>query len=134
MADWYLDQVIYSENQLFIAPTESGEYTIVVENEYLCEQESDPVYFGITGLEHLSERLLIYPNPFSETLRIDNRDLSIDRVEVFDNNGKILLEKIDVKHQFIELRLTGSTNGAYLIRIEQEGKIHTRKVLQKRSR
>ena len=119
---------------MYIVPTESGEYTILVENEYLCEQESDAVYFGITGLEDLSERLLIYPNPFSESLRIDNRDLSIDRVEVFDNNGKILSEKVDVKHQFIELRLTGSTNGVYLIRIEQDGKIHTRKVLQKRSK
>jgi hypothetical protein len=46
---------------------------------------------------------------------------------VFDIKGNILVQFFHIKQNFIQLDLSGSYQGVYLIKMQQNGKIITRK-------
>ena len=54
----------------------------------------------------------------------------VDYIKVFDTRGVLMHEYFDVKNRFIDLPLSGSSNGIYLIKIKRGDKILTRKVLE----
>ena len=85
----------------------------------------------ITGLEKLYDAgITIYPNPFIESINISNREGVLNFIQIMDVHGRKINEYYNIKDQFINLPLSGSSNGIYLINISKNGKSFTRKVVK----
>jgi len=82
---------------------------------------------GILGnADNVFTNLVIYPNPASSTLNIDNAENST--IEVYDLLGRIILSKtnISLKEQ---INVSTLNAGTYLIRITNENKVVTDKFI-----
>ena len=83
----------------------------------------------ITGLENMyNAGISIYPNPFKEYIRITNEDGELDFVKVFNIHGVLLQEFSNIKDKFIDLQLSGSSNGIYLMKIKTHKGVVTKKI------
>ncbi|MFM7662098.1 MAG: S8 family peptidase, partial [Bacteroidota bacterium] len=69
---------------------------------------------------------LIYPNPAKDNLNVINLPISIEEVEIIDQNGKVTYNKI--KNNSISLQNLGS--GSFWIRVLINGKIQQQKFIK----
>ncbi len=77
--------------------------------------------------EYDIERLTIYPNPVSNLLQIQANGQNITSVTVFDVMGK---EVITVLDGFQELDFSTMARGLYVLKIETENGITTKKIVK----
>lgn len=129
-ASWFKSGSPLNETGPYYVPASTAFYAISVTNEFNCFSFSEDYNFGITGLEEIGLGFSIYPNPFSEYVRVSNPNGKLDNLRVFDTQGALLFELFDVKQKFIDLHLSGSSNGIYLIKIQKDEKIITRKIIK----
>ena len=73
--------------------------------------------------------LSAYPNPTSGKLRIENAELRIKNVEVFDVYGKLIMT-IKVDGDMAELDLSGNAPGVYFFRVMTEKGMVTKRVIK----
>jgi Leucine-rich repeat (LRR) protein len=78
----------------------------------------------ITGLNNDSESLEFYPNPANEWVMITLEE-TIDKVSVYDLNGRVVMETASPK-----VNLTELDQGTYVIRVKAGGKVHSRSVIK----
>jgi hypothetical protein len=126
-AEWFRNDTPLNVTGAFYVPTAAGSYTINVINEYGCSAASDEFSFEITGIPAIEQGVSVFPNPFSKYLNITKPDGMLDELVVFDIKGNILVQFFHIKQNFIQLDLSGSYQGVYLIKMQQNGKIITRK-------
>lgn len=131
---WFLQGVLMNKTGPYLIPEKSGIYSISVVNEYNCQAFSEDLYFGITGLSDSHADISIFPNPFSEFVRVAHPHENIDFLRIYDFRGRLIGEFFDLKNKFTDLYLTGSHNGIYLIQVSIGGQIITRKVAQNLSK
>lgn len=124
------NQVSLNREGPFYVPEKSDWYSYRVFNEFNCAAESELINYNITALEDLNPEITIYPNPFDQFVRISNPSGKLDFVRVYDAKGVVIEEIFNVKEKFIDLYLSGSSNGIYLLRIGKDQKITTRKLVQ----
>ncbi|MCG8307244.1 MAG: T9SS type A sorting domain-containing protein [Cytophagales bacterium] len=85
----------------------------------------------ITALEELYHAgINIYPNPFVKSINISNDEGKLDFIQVLNIHGEKINEIYNIKNKFIDLHLSGSSDGVYLINISKNGKLFTRKVVK----
>jgi hypothetical protein len=118
-------------NATYIA-TESADYSVRVTNSNGCEGISNTVTHVYLGVSDAPEKqsLKVYPNPTSGELRIENGELKINSVEIYDITGKkIPTPKFStINSQFsIKLDILNLPQGTYLLKINNE----TVKVIKK---
>jgi hypothetical protein len=82
--------------------------------------------------DKLDEELLVYPNPASEFLNIELRGIAESRaasISLYGINGNLLHQ--DKFHGNTRLHLSNLnlTSGVYLVRVQTESKVFTRKIL-----
>ncbi|MDX5584746.1 MAG: aryl-sulfate sulfotransferase [Aureibaculum sp.] len=73
----------------------------------------------------ISTQLDVYPNPTSGSFDI-NTDLPIDKVEIYDVFGKLILTKIKTQNLSIELL----ASGVYFVKIYSDNKMGTKKIIK----
>ena len=73
----------------------------------------------------ISAQLNVYPNPTSGSFDI-NTDLPIDKVEIYDVFGKLILTKIKTQNLSIELL----ASGVYFVKIYSDNKMGTKKIIK----
>ena len=76
----------------------------------------------------LDKKLLVYPNPFSDNLRITLSNNNISKVEIYSVLGKKISE---IKENFETISTNNLSKGIYLLKIHIEDKIISRLVLKK---
>ena len=117
-------------NPAFPIEFANSSYTVLTVNTH---SGSITFFDEITGIEELhAEGISIYPNPFIESINISNNTGSLEYIQVMDLHGRKITEFFNIKDQFINLHLSGSSNGIYLINIGKNGKKLTRKVVKNR--
>ncbi len=134
MAAWFRDGVYLNKTGPYLIPDKTGDYHMTYTNEFGCFSESAPYFYQITALAEEFEKLIIYPNPFVNMIRISNPEGKLDFVKVYDTFGRLIVEKSNIKDQFTDLYLTGSPDGIYLIKIGKEGKTFAGKVVKNLSK
>lgn len=68
----------------------------------------------------------IVPNPFIDTFTITpSADVSIEKIELYDLNGKLLMESIDSS-----LNLSSLNRGVYILKIVAENQLVTKKLVK----
>lgn len=133
-ADWYRNQDLVETGKPYVTPNQSGNYSILIVNEYGCESESESLYYGVTGLEELTPEISVYPNPFNDFLRISNERGEIDFIQVYSTKGVLIQEFFTIKDKFMDVHLSGSSDGIYLLRIGKDGVVYSRKVIKNLSK
>ncbi len=133
-ANWFRNDTKLENTGPFLIPEQAGNYSITITNEFGCSSDSERLYFGITGLEEIDPDISIFPNPFYEFIRISNGSGELDFVKIFDTQGTLISENYSIKNRFIDIYLSGSYNGIYLIHIRKDGKLFTWKTVKKLSK
>lgn len=84
---------------------------------------------GINEPENAKNDLVIYPNPTSSQLFVDNSELSDMEIEIYSTEGK-LMQKISGVDSKITIDLGAYEKGVYLISIEANGVKQTKRVIK----
>ena len=69
------------------------------------------------------------PNPTTGHIDLQLHDLELDRLKVFDLQGRMLMEWSDLSGS-MDIDLSGLSAGMYLVRLESAGSVATRKVVR----
>ena len=78
--------------------------------------------------KEMSDGILLYPNPTTGKLIIDNQQVPIKQIKVYDLLGNLLLWQKEVTN---EIDLGGQSKGVYLIWIESEETLTIHKIVVK---
>ena len=92
--------------------------------------ESNHVTFTIVGVNDYVYNTAVYPNPTTGKFRIENSELRIENVEVYDVYGK-LITSVKVDDNSAELDLTGNASGTYFARIFTDKGMVTKRIVKK---
>ena len=90
---------------------------------------SDTAYFATGISEHQDRSLIIFPNPVSDIVNINSESI-IESVKLFSTTGKLLLENRPRTNDFI-IDISNNDAGVYLLRIETEKEVITRRIIKK---
>ncbi|MDL2315221.1 T9SS type A sorting domain-containing protein [Bacteroidales bacterium OttesenSCG-928-C19] len=102
--------------------TTAGEYKHTLQTVHGCDSV---IVLTLTVTPKVSIKQItkatftVYPNPTSGQLTVDNGQLIINKVEIFDINGR-KLSTINNQQSTAKLDLSGYANGVYLLRINDE--------------
>ena len=72
----------------------------------------------------------LYPNPTSSFITVENKDFTIEKVELFDLSGKIISVIDDCENANIQIHLETFSNGIYFAKITTSKGITTQKVVK----
>ena len=91
--------------------------------------------YNLTGNADLSCKIsnhdvLIYPNPANETVTINFGKLHVKTIEIYNNEGQLVYfsEPKTKPIPFLDISTTGFSNGIYLMKINTDYKMITKKV------
>ena len=73
---------------------------------------------------------LLYPNPTTGQFRIENSELRIENVEVYDVYGK-LLNSVEVNDHSTVIDVTGYASGIYFTRIYTDKGMVVKQIVKK---
>lgn len=79
--------------------------------------------------DYLIQNLHIYPNPAHDVIHIDNNQMMIDNVTVFDVQGRPVLQKENVGDFSTTLSTSSLTKGLYLVRVIGDGHVVTKRIV-----
>lgn len=111
---------IYDEPGIYLVMV-----TVLDENDCLVSTELELSVITSSTLETSNPKnALIFPNPASERLFIENRSaMPITKIQVYNSLGQLVLLQEDFKNgeKSIELEIDGFYNGSYIIRLDFDG-------------
>jgi len=81
------------------------------------------------GITEFDSKFHIYPNPTDGEFKIENGELKIENVEIFDVMGKKIIFNFQLS-TFNSINLSHLPNGIYFMRIQTENGVITRKVVK----
>lgn len=89
--EWYLNNVlIYTGTDSFLVVNQTGTYHVAVIMANLCTYTSAPISVIYTGISNLTNRDLIFPNPFSDKITVSAS--GEQRVIITDPGGKKIID------------------------------------------
>ncbi|MNJ88884.1 hypothetical protein D3C87_64420 [compost metagenome] len=90
------------------------------------------VWFSTLGVnEQLLDHVTIYPNPFTGSISVDNKDGMIRSMKLVDLNGRLLSEMNSVNSGLVEMKqLETISSGTYLLILSGEHTSKTFKVIK----
>lgn len=116
---WYLDGVIIAgATQSSYTPTQSGNYTVISTNGNCASGVSAPFSYILTGINDpvLQRSIIIFPNPVTNTLNIQNNDLKKLQIKIFNTLGVEVSEQFTSKKEnTVDMRHL--PRGTYLVNI-----------------
>jgi PKD repeat protein len=112
-----------------------GTYTVELIANGNCGPDTTSISLSAwtTGISDLlpAGAFQVYPNPTSGMLRISaDPGLHDATIYVYDMNGRLLLEGKTMSNGFLDLDLSHESAGMYLIRLQTEEGVASRKVLK----
>jgi len=102
----------------------AGAYKITVTDAVKCET-SDTISVlektvGISEINNGKPSLVIYPNPTNGKLKIDNKELKIKSIEIFNTIGQPLLSIPSPSSPEIEINISHLPAGMYFLKINNK--------------
>ena len=127
---WFLDGnlIAGATGQNYTALV-TGDYTVVEANICGAGASSAAVHVVISGINSLiNNKILIYPNPTSDNLFIENGNTAAIKVELFSLEGKLIQILSVEKHG--SLSMTNLAAGIYNLKITNGTKISFDKIVK----
>ncbi len=83
-----------------------------------------------TKLEKISNNYKVYPIPAKNYFWVDNPELDILQIEVFDLFGKsVLKQKVKYNETKVKVSISDLANGSYLVKVQSDKKTMTKQLL-----
>ncbi len=128
--DWqwyYFDEPIADANDSILPVSDFGRYTVAYTDSNGCFRISDPLDVYSLGLASLPSGLRVFPNPFTDEIRVDSED-ALKAYRLTDVSGRVIASKtlssvsqlniptstLDVGVYVLEVT---TTQGSYLIKM-----------------
>ena len=107
--------------------------TVTAEDETTTSEYRINIIRASVGIEDMSDAssLRVYPNPTAGKLTIDNGQLTIDNVEVYDIIGKKQYAESRKENNETIIDISHLTTGIYFLKIPTEKGIITKKIMKK---
>lgn len=87
--------------------------------------------FTITDIENLNKSdIKVYPNPFTNYLKIENPKLEIKNIEIVDIKGRTLINRKDLE-QRITIETNSFKSGPYILKIIKGKTVNTQMIIKK---
>lgn len=78
-----------------------------------------------------SNEILVYPNPSKGIYTISLGNAQLEKIEVYDVNGRLILNQNGIKNNFeTAINLTNATSGIYFIKISANGKNIVKRIVK----
>ena len=82
-------------------------------------------------LENLNDlKMVVYPNPFNDNITIIVEDLDTYKINIFDMQGKLILKENYPATNKIDMNLKSLPKGQYIIQIQNQDQIITKKIVK----
>lgn len=98
---------------------------------------TDQIYYhtslvSAVGMEEISKELElnVYPNPFKDNITISLEDVDTYEVTLVDISGKIIIHENYTSTNLINLNLNNLSNGQYIITVQNENSLITKKLIK----
>jgi len=106
----------------------SGKYIVTMTNDAIKASSGYPAKVtaefnvGKTGIADANaiNPIQIYPNPTNGQLTINNEQLTIKNVELFDFVGKKLVSQFTIHNSLIEIDISHLANGMYFLKVDNK--------------
>jgi len=95
--------------------------------------DGSAVWTSTLGLDEqqLLDNVTIYPNPFNNSISVDNKDGVIQSVKLIDLNGRVISEMSNLNSGLVQLdQLEAISSGTYLLILSGESISKTYKVIK----
>ena len=132
-AIWYLNGSVVGNGPV-ITMLESGNYEVVVSNEFDCTNSANGDFqVDTTSLSEIDElnNFSIYPNPTSGLIYFDFKTEGQKQIKIIDALGKEIynqnLHCVDI-HSSISINMNHAESGLYTILINESNKLHALKI------
>lgn len=130
---WFKDgELLDEDGQIFNAEGKPGTYTLIVANEFCLSPISEPVEITNVGMKDIVlDDILIFPVPANEYLNIVINDpkLILERVELRDIFGQILIKSDIADESVLKLSVSDFPAGIYYLIFSGRGKTIGKKVV-----
>lgn len=120
---WYNNStLIDDETSISYTPTANGDYTVVITNEFGCENQSDVYNFVLNSInDNDKEFISVYPNPVNQHLTIQYQNKP-DKIYIYNNTGSLVLEKSKPDDFKCGIDVSQFSRGVYLVSIKYTDK------------
>jgi uncharacterized protein YjdB len=107
---------------------ENGTYTITLFGENECGIDSMKYTFGIGETLELNPiNYTVYPNPFSNEIKVSFSTVGEREISVMDVTGKIIFREISSKDG-VRINLESLSFGQYLLKVKEDSKVTIKKI------
>lgn len=102
-------------------PAVDGNYAVIISNES-CEATSECVEVMIIGIEEIADAsadLLVFPNPFNNSLSIDLKgNKNPFSIQIFSVDGKLVFKSSENRTGLTSVSLENIAQGTYILEIQ----------------
>ncbi len=127
---WFFDGNVLPDDTLDVCvPTVSGDYTVMLTDEYGCSSTSAPqaVTNGLMDLTQLNWQM--YPNPVENIVHIQVLESSrVDQFEVVDMLGRVMMKGGEFSGEY-QFDVSELNQGSYMVRLISNGQVFTKSLL-----
>jgi uncharacterized repeat protein (TIGR01451 family) len=130
---WYFNNVLIpGATSHAYHPTQNGNYSVVITDMNGCTASSTSYPYFPTSINNVTtgDDILIYPNPAGDELIIENGQLIIENVEVWDMVGRRCLTKVFTERVGVRLDVSSLVEGIYFVKVASGGEIAVRKFVK----
>lgn len=131
---WNILGETYSNNIAIISFPDSGDYVIDLQIFNECDTLTLTQTINIpeaTNIQELNQELnFVYPNPTSNELFIDIRNIHDFGVTIYDLNGRMVFRKEQIPNGFLDVSSLGI--GTYLFELKSEIEVHSQIIVIER--
>ncbi len=129
---WYncdTDQPIPSATNQTFTPLTSGNYAVEVTSGS-CTERSDCFFFSVLSTETFTEdEILVFPNPVTTVLKIDNTFNLEVNIELYDVTGKVVHQSQSSEVQ-TKIDMSDMSTGMYFLKLSSGQKEGTYKIVK----
>lgn len=130
---WLMEGIpVDGANDYFLSPSQSGNYSLEVQNEAGCSAVSNEIAFFVTSLDEVTagNHWKVYPIPVSGVLTIEG-DLTINRISMWSSNGRVVRvdDQPQVSGNRVRWDMKDLSAGQYVILIEGDGRKEALKII-----
>lgn len=118
---WSLDGVELENTASEYTPTINGEYTVTVTDQTGCTATASVNVANVSIEDIVANQLSLYPNPAKDVITIKCNELTIQSVQLYSVEGK-LLENYQVNNSTVQVNRNNLAKGLYFIGINIDNK------------